>query len=106
AVISFLIRGALMNMSSPIQNLFNMEAVSPEHRELTNSVTTFAWNGAWTISAFLGGSIIQKCSFSLSFYITIGLYLCSSVVYYIFFHKWERKERFNPEKSLGSRKSN
>lgn len=106
AVVSFLIRGTLMNMSSPIQNLFNMEAVSQEHRELTNSVTTFAWNGAWTISAFLGGSLIQKYSFGLSFYITIGLYLCSSVVYYIFFHEWERKGRFNPEKPLGSRKSN
>lgn len=106
AVISFLIRGALMNMSSPIQNLFNMEAVAKEHRELTNSVTTFAWNGAWTISAFLGGSIIQKYSFSLSFYITIGLYLCSSIIYYLFFHNWERRESLIPEKTLESERSN
>lgn len=92
AVLSFWIRGALMNMSSPIQNLFNMEAVPAEHRELANSMTTFAWNGAWTISAFLGGTIIHRYSFSLSFYITISLYLCSSLVYYAFFRRFERRK--------------
>jgi predicted MFS family arabinose efflux permease len=91
AVTAFWIRGALMNMSSPIQNLFNMEAVPPDLREFTNSMTTLAWNGAWAISSFLGGTIIHRYSFSLSFYITIGLYLSSSLTYYFFFHRWEKK---------------
>jgi len=80
-----------MNMSSPIQNLFNMEAVPPDLREFTNSMTTLAWNGAWAISSFLGGTIIHRYSFSLSFYITIGLYLSSSLIYYFFFHRWEKR---------------
>lgn len=90
-VISFWIRGVLMNMSSPIQNLFNMEAVPPENRELANSLTAFSWNGAWTISAFLGGTIIHRYSFNLSFYLTIGLYLASSLVYFFFFRNFEKR---------------
>lgn len=92
-VASFWIRGVLMNMSSPIQNLFNMEAVPQENRELANSLTAFSWNGAWTVSAFLGGTIIHRYSFNLSFYLAIGLYLASSLIYFFFFRDFEKRRR-------------
>ncbi len=93
AVGAFLIRGMLMNMNMPIQGQFNMEIVDPEDREVTNSYTMLAWNGAWAISSSLGGIVIHQYSFSLSFYVTIGLYVLSSLIYYLFFHKEEQKLR-------------
>ena len=93
-IVAFLIRGTLMNMSGPIQNLFNMEHVDAANREVTNSFTTLAWNGSWALSSALGGMIIHRSSFSLSFYITIGLYLLSSGTYFFFFRHVERKAGF------------
>lgn len=93
AVGSFLIRGMLMNMNMPIQGQFNMEIVDPQDREVTNSYTMLAWNGAWAISSSLGGIVIHQYSFSLSFYVTIGLYVLSSFTYYLFFQKEEQKLR-------------
>ena len=82
-----------MNMNMPIQGQFNMEIVDPQDREVTNSYTTLAWNGAWAISSSLGGIVIHQYSFSLSFYVTIGLYVLSSLTYYLFFQREEQKLR-------------
>ncbi|MEI6509542.1 MAG: MFS transporter [bacterium] len=91
ALAAFLIRGTLMNMSGPIQSLFNMEMVPAADREVTNSFSVLAWNGAWTISSWVGGSIIHTLSFSISFYITIGFYILSSLAYYFLFRRVERR---------------
>ncbi|MEI6310272.1 MAG: hypothetical protein WCP58_11600, partial [bacterium] len=80
-----------MNMSGPIQSLFNMEMVPAADREVANSFSALAWNGAWTISSWVGGSIIHSLSFSISFYITIGLYVLSSLAYYFLFRRVERR---------------
>jgi predicted MFS family arabinose efflux permease len=85
AIGAFLIRGTLMNMAGPIQSLFNMEIVPPVDREVANSFTTLAWNGAWTVSSWIGGTIIHTLSFGISFYITIGLYVLSSLAYFFLF---------------------
>jgi predicted MFS family arabinose efflux permease len=72
-------------MAGPIQSLFKMEIVPPVDREVANSFTTLAWNGAWTVSSWIGGTIIHTLSFGISFYITIGLYVLSSLAYFFLF---------------------
>ncbi len=85
AVVAFIFRGTLMNMNTPIGSNFEMELVKRDEQALTNALSMLAWNGAWTISAHFGGAIIEKYSFQYSFYITIALYFCSAISYYIFF---------------------
>ncbi len=89
AVLAFIFRGTLMNMSVPISANFEMELVKPGEQAFTNAVSMLAWNGAWTISASLGGAIIEKYSFAYSFYVTIILYLVSAISYYLFFGKFK-----------------
>ncbi len=81
AVIAFVMRGTLMNMNLPIAANFEMELLKEEDRPFTNAVSTIAWNGAWTISAAVGGAVIEKYSFAWSFYLTIGFYLMSAASY-------------------------
>ncbi len=88
AVIAFIMRGTLMNMNLPISANFEMELVRPQEQPFTNAISTLGWQGAWTVSAWVGGIIIEKYSFAFSFYITIIAYLLSALTYYIFFSKY------------------
>lgn len=85
AVGSFLFRGALMNMSQPIFTNFAMVKVKEEEQTLTNAFLMFSWSLSWAVSANLGGRLIKQYSFTLPLLITIGLYILSSVLYYLFF---------------------
>ena len=85
AVVAFVARGTLMNLNIPVSANFEMELVKPKEQAFTNAISTLSWQGAWTISAWVGGAIIEKYSFAWSFYITIVLYFMSAISYYIFF---------------------
>lgn len=84
---AFLIRGALMNMSTPVSQTFSMEKVPAKDHALTNSILNLSWTGSWAVSAFFGGRIIEHYGFTLSFCITSFLYFTSTLFYYIFFRK-------------------
>ena len=85
AVSSFLFRGALMNMSQPIFTNFAMVKVKEEEQTLTNAFLMLSWSLSWAFSANLGGRLIKLYSFTIPLLITIGLYIISSVLYYLFF---------------------
>lgn len=85
AVFSFLFRGALMNMSQPISTNFAMEKVKEKEHALTNAFLMFSWNVSWAVSANLGGRLIKAYSFTPPLLITVGLYVISSFLYYLFF---------------------
>lgn len=83
AVAAFVLRGTLMNMNIPISANFEMELVKREDRPFTNAVSMISWNGSWTVSAAIGGAVIEEHSFALSFYLTIFFYLLSAGSYYL-----------------------
>jgi len=87
AVVAFVARGTLMNLNLPVSANFEMELVNPNEQAFTNAISTLSWQGAWTISSWLGGQIIEKYSFAWSFYVTIAFYFLSACSYYLFFHK-------------------
>lgn len=89
AVIAFVLRGMLMNMSGPVSTNLEMELVAEKDQAFTNAISSLSWNGAWTISAHFGGLIIQKYSFTYSFYVTIVLYMMSATTYYLFLKKYK-----------------
>jgi MFS family permease len=83
AVAAFILRGTLMNMNLPISANFEMDLVKPEDRPFANAVSSVAWNGSLTVSAAVGGAVIEKYSFAWSFYLTILFYLLSASSYYL-----------------------
>jgi MFS family permease len=91
AVPSLLLRGALMNMGTPISNNFSMEIVTENQRTLANSVRTIGWLGSRFIATMIGGSVIEIFGFDTSFYIAIGLYFASSILFYVFLKKKEEE---------------
>jgi len=92
AVCSFLFRGALMNMSQPIFTNFAMEKVKVEEHTLTNALIMLSWSLSWAISANFGGRLIKVYSFTLPLLITVGLYIISSILFYLFFSSEADKE--------------
>jgi MFS family permease len=92
AVLSFLFRGALMNMGQPISTNFAMEKVKEKEQALANALLMLSWTGSWAVSANLGGRLIKAYSFTPPLLITVGLYVISSILYYLFFSSEEDKK--------------
>jgi predicted MFS family arabinose efflux permease len=92
AVLAFLLRGALMNMSQPISTNFSMEKVTEKEQPLTNSLTALAWTLSWGISASFGGKLIQSSGYVLPLLVATGLYIISSILYFYFFSGKEDRE--------------
>lgn len=92
AVGAFLLRGALMNMGQPIATNFAMEKVKEKEQALTNALLMLSWTGSWAITTNLGGRLIKVYSFTPPLLITIGLYVLSSILYYIFFSSEEDRK--------------
>jgi predicted MFS family arabinose efflux permease len=92
AVGAFLLRGALMNMGQPISTNFAMEKVKEEEHALTNALLMLSWTGSWAVTANLGGRLIKAYSFTPPLLITVGLYVISSILYYIFFSSEEDRK--------------
>ncbi len=91
-VVSFLCRGALMNMGQPIGTNFTMEMVPEKAHAIANSVMMIAWTSSWAVSTRLGGWVIEHHGYTPSFLITIGFYVASAFLYYWYFSKSEARE--------------
>lgn len=102
AFAAFLIRGALMNLGQPIGSNFSMEMVGKSEHALVNALLMLAWTSSWMFSTAIGGRLIEGYGYTLPLMITVGLYLLSSILYYIFFRKSENKtaEGFRMEVSF------
>ena len=58
ALLAYLARQVLMNMSTPIQDNFALELVPPERQSLLNAVKMLSWTGSWTVAARISGELI------------------------------------------------
>lgn len=84
---SYLVRTALMNMSSPLLPAYIMGIVPGELRPLAASLVMLAWNAGWGISSWISGHIQVAAGFSPLFLITAGFYVTSIVLTYTFFRR-------------------
>lgn len=87
--ITYYIRLALMNMSSPVYQTFIMEHVEPSARATVASLTSMAWNFGWAFSPTVSGMLQVRYGFAPSFIGTIILYTISVIMYWAFF--WRRQ---------------
>lgn len=87
--LSYYIRLALMNMSSPVYQTFVMERVEPNARATIASLTSMAWNFGWAFSPTISGWLQVQYGFGPPFMGTILLYTISVIMYWAFF--WRKK---------------
>jgi MFS family permease len=94
----FFMRGMLMNMSSPITSVFEMEHVSEKECLFASAIIMFFYHLVYTTSTRLGGMLIEEYSFGPTFYIAGLAYAVAVVLYYKFFgHEEKRAEVPHPE---------
>ncbi len=89
SVVAYLVRVALMNMSSPIYQTFVMERVDPGARATVASLVSMSWNFGWAFSPIVSGWLQVRYGFAPPFILTIVLYTVSVAMYWAFF--WPRK---------------
>jgi predicted MFS family arabinose efflux permease len=85
----FFLRGMLMNMSSPITSMFEMEHVREKECVFASAVIMFSYHLVYTFSTRLGGQLIESYSFGPTFYVAAFFYGLAGVLYYKFFRKEE-----------------
>jgi MFS family permease len=91
SALSYYVRLALMNMSSPVYQTFVMEHVEPEARATVASLVSMAWNFGWAFSPTISGYMQVQYGFGPPFLGTIILYVISIVLYWAFF--WRSQPR-------------
>lgn len=89
AVISFLIRGGLMNAVSPIFGTLTMNLISEKFRGTISSFSSLFDHSMRALGTFLGGILIYKYGFSLNFYLTGIVYSLSIYLLYISFKNYK-----------------
>lgn len=90
----FFLRGMLMNMSSPITSIFEMEHVREKECVFASAIILFFYHLVYTTSTRLGGYLIESYSFGPTFYVAGSFYALAIVLYYKFF---KREDRANVE---------
>lgn len=89
ASISFLLRGALMNMSAPLYRAFTMEQTNERERGTVNSVVELAWQVGWAVGPYVSGVVQETYGFTPLFIATGAFYTLSILSTWIFFGKRE-----------------
>jgi len=79
--LSYWLRMALMNMSSPVTNSFAMEIVPAEQRATTASIMSMANNVARAMSATIGGVMMDSFGISSPYFGTAVIYTLAVVFY-------------------------
>lgn len=87
----FFARGMLMNMSSPITSMFEMERVKEKECVFASAMILFSYHLVYTYSTRLGGYLIEKFSFGPTFYLSGLSYVVAVILYYKFFKQDEKK---------------
>jgi len=89
ASLGFLMRAALMNMSSPLYSAFCMEQTPERNRGMVNSVLSISWSLGWAVGPYLSGLVQVAYGFTPLFITTAILYLIAIVMTWVLFHKVE-----------------
>jgi len=81
----YLVRAALMNMSSPIADSFLMGIVSPEQRGLASAVNSIIWRLPNSITTIFGGILMQAGNYDLPIFLAAMFYAVSITGFYVVF---------------------
>ena len=90
---AFFCRGMLMNMSSPVTSIFEMEHVKEQECVFASALLIFFYNLIYTLTTRLGGRLIEEYSFGPTFYVAAASYLMAIICYYKFFGGEMKKKK-------------
>jgi predicted MFS family arabinose efflux permease len=90
-VAAFFLRSALMNMNQPLASHFAMEVVPERDHAITNSLLSLSWFLSWSVSADIGGAMIERTGYTQPLLIAAALYVAASVLYWLFFRRVEER---------------
>ena len=85
----FFMRGMLMNMSSPITSMFEMEKVREKECVFASAIIVFFYHLVYSGSTRLGGYLIETYSFGPTFFVSGAAYALAIVLYRKFFQAEE-----------------
>ncbi len=88
--IGFLLRTALMNMSSPLYSAFCMECTPEHHQGFVNSILNLSWNLGWAVGPFISGIVQENYGFAPLFITTSVLYFLAITLAWTFFKNAEK----------------
>ena len=71
---------SLMNAAGPISRSILMDVVPKETRAKWNSVEQLAWGMFWSVSALIGGLVVDNYGFVFVFLFTATLYTLATVL--------------------------
>lgn len=94
---AFFLRGMLMNMSTPVTSIFEMEHVKEQECVFASALILFFYNLVYTSTTRVGGWMIEKYSFAPTFYLAAVCYLGAIVCYYKFFGSELKKKCHSQE---------
>jgi MFS family permease len=83
----FFMRGMLMNMSSPITSMFEMEHVQEQECVFASAMILFFYHLVYTTSTRLGGHLIENYSFGPTFFTAAFFYGMAIFLYHRFFKR-------------------
>jgi MFS family permease len=90
AAVSYLARGALMNMAGPVRTNFAMEVVQTEERATTSGLTIMADGIPRAISASIAGHFMRGGDYVLPYIMTSVIYFFASTLFLLFFRRTEK----------------
>ncbi len=87
AVLSFWMRGGLMNAATPLISTIQTSLISKERRGTVTSFLNLVDNLSRSFGTLIGGTIIQHMGFRQNFLITALFYVIAVIVFYFMFRK-------------------
>lgn len=81
----YIVRAALMNMSSPIGDSFLMGIITPEQRGLASAVNSIIWRLPNSITTVFGGLLMEAGFLDFPIFLTTAFYVASITGFYIVF---------------------
>ena len=79
-VVFYITRNALMNAAGPVSRSIVMDVVPSTSRAKWNSLETLAWGMFWSVSASIGGFIIDNFGYVYVFMFTATLYTIATLM--------------------------
>src|SRR5213076_2738789 len=83
----YIVRAALMNMSSPIMDSFLMGIVEPEQRGLASAVNSIIWRLPNSITTVFGGILMQEGHYDLPIFLATAFYAAFVAGFFATFRK-------------------
>jgi len=91
AIVSYLLRGALMNAAMPIGQTLRMELVPSSWRPNLQALNSSAMSVGRATSVLFAGQLFDQGLFLIPFWLTLGFYGMQTLLYTVFFWNAEKQ---------------